>query len=184
MSAVVPLDEFDPAPPAAYVPYDRERFRITDDGAAEWAIRKLHTLRSKMEENRRIAEAERQRIESWLEHANEALTDDAHYFEGILGEYALTQRVEADRKSITLPHGTVKTRASRRRYDVADAESFLAWARDNAPHLIRVTEAPKKSEFGEVLDVREGHVIDTQTGEIVPGVAASDEPPSVTIDTK
>ncbi len=183
MSAVVPLDEFDPAPPRDYIPYDRERFRITDDGAAEWALRKLHAFRAKMEENRRIAEAERQRIDSWLEHANEALATDAAYFEGILSEYALAQR-EDGRKSVALPHGTLKTRASRRRFDVADAEAFLAWARDNAPHLIRVTEAPKKSDFGEVLDVQEGHVIDTQTGEIVPGVAASDEPPSVTIDTK
>lgn len=178
----VPLDEFDPAPPV--LDADRERWRIEDDSAAEWALRKLASLRGKMEENRRIAEAERQRIDSWLEHANESLTRDAAYFEGVLGEYALRQRSDADRKSISLPHGMVKTRASSRKYDVTDTDAFLSWARENAPVLIRVTEAPHKSNFEVCLDVRDGHVIEVETGEIVPGLAASDLPPSVTIDTK
>jgi phage host-nuclease inhibitor protein Gam len=103
----------------------------------------------------------------WLEKVNTALERDAEWFESNLRPYALQERSK-DRKSIVLPHGTIKTISGRVKFDIEDETKFIEWAEKNAPELVRVKKEIDKKALG-ALNQSEDKVISTQ-GEIVPAV--------------
>ena len=45
---------------------ERERFRLTDENMANWALRKVAKARAEYEEAAKVAEAEVKRIDDWL----------------------------------------------------------------------------------------------------------------------
>lgn len=151
---------------------DRERFRITDDAQATWAMRKLAAAREALNGVANVAEAEIARVQAWAEQRSRQALQDAQYFEGILCEYARAQRAEG-RKSVSTPYGTVKSRAGSPRWTI-DAEAFLAWARTAHPDLIRVKEEPALAAVKDALQVADGGAVDPATGEVVPGVAIAE----------
>lgn len=146
---------------------EREAFVVDDDAKADWALRRLSSLRRKQEENKRLAEAEIQRVTEWLSQVNTALERDAGYFEAILTPYALLQRSEG-RKSVVLPHGTLKTTAGRAKVEIENLEEFIKWAEVNKPDLLRVKKEPDKTALNELI-TEENQVISTD-GEIIPAI--------------
>ena len=135
------IDEFEviesPAP---------EGFKVDDDEKAEWAVRKLARIRRKQSENKAIHDAELQRISEWLKTVNEALERDAAYFEAVLTPYALQERSNG-RKSLVLPHGTVKTTAGRAKIEFESEDGFIEWAKTNDPELIRIKHEINKKDL-------------------------------------
>jgi len=163
----------------------KQAFRITDDSSANWALRQLLSVRKKIKENRKLFESELARITSWLEKADESLAKDENYFVGILTEYANQVRTTENRKTITLPHGTIKTRASSAKVKVEDAEVFLGWAKaTESSELIRVKEEPAVSVFKELFDIVGDKVVLKATGEVVQGVTVQPESTSITIESE
>ena len=145
----------------------REPFVVDDDSKADWAMRKLASIRRKQSENKAIFDRELQRVSEWLEKVNTALERDAEWFEANLRPYALLQRSEG-RKSVVLPHGTIKTTAGRPKFEIEDEAKFLEWAEINQPDLVRVKKEVDKKALG-ALNQSEDKVISTQ-GEIVPAI--------------
>src|ERR1019366_2881063 len=146
----------------------RERFEVTDDKKAAWAIKRLRALRVTMEMNQSMADEEIAKVKEWVEDVNKNIAQDASYFIALLTRYALQQRRDLDRKSIKLPHGALKTRAGSVKWDIND-EVFLAWAKVNAPDLIKVVETPKLAEAQKVfiVAVTDSVATDDSTGAIV-----------------
>lgn len=162
MEAINNLDEFE----IEEAPI-REAFTVDDDAKADWALRKLRSVRRKQEENQKIAEAEAQRVSEWLSKVNTALESDALYFEAILKPYALLQRSEG-RKSVVLPHGTIKTTAGRPKVEVENPDEFIKWAEENNPALLRIKKEPDKKALSDLI-TEDNRVISTE-GEIIPAV--------------
>jgi hypothetical protein len=144
-----------------------EGFRVDDDQKADWALRKLAVIRRKQAENQSIFDAELARIKEWLSKVNTALERDSAYFEAVLTPYALQQRSEG-RKTVTLPHGTLKTTAGQSHIEFKDESKFIEWAKVNDPALLRIKTDVDKSAL-KVLISEEGVLISTQ-GEIIPDV--------------
>lgn len=160
--AIQAVDEFEiEAEPA------REPFKVDDDAKADWAMRKLASIRRKQAENKAIFDRELLRVTEWLEKVNTALERDAEWFEANLRPYALLQRSEG-RKSVVLPHGTIKTTAGRPKFEIENESEFMTWAETNAPELIRVKKEIDKKALG-ALNQDVDKVISTQ-GEIVPAI--------------
>lgn len=152
----------------------KQRFTITDDNAAAWAMRKLRSIRSKQAEYDQVAVDERARIDRWLDEVKAPLDRDAHFFEAILMDYAYRCRENPDdgRKSIALPTGKVSTRSTQPKWTV-DTERFVEWARAHQPDLIRVREDVDLTKARQTLDLHEassGLVAISPDGEIVPGI--------------
>jgi NAD+--asparagine ADP-ribosyltransferase len=160
------INEFD-SPAISSISAENEGFVVDTDQKAEWALRKLAVIRRKQMENQALAQAEVDRVTEWLDTVNTALQRDALYFEAVLKPYALTQRSEG-RKSITLPHGTIKTTAGQPKVEFKDEAAFIEWAKTNDPSLLKVkTDIDKTAVKALITD--EGVVISTQ-GEIIPDV--------------
>ena len=160
------INEFD-NPAVSSISAENEGFVVDNDQKADWAIRKLAVIRRKQAENKAIYDAEIIRITEWLSTVNTALDRDALYFEAVLTPYALLQRSEG-RKTVTLPHGTLKTTAGKSRIEFKDESKFIEWAKVNDPALLRIKTDVDKSAL-KVLITEEGVLISTQ-GEIIPDV--------------
>lgn len=150
-----------------------ERFRLTDDGSAAWAMRKLKALRTRQANNTAIADDEIRRIGEWLDEVNRPLHIDAAFFEGLLVEYARECRdnPEDGRKTLKLPTGTVTSRSGQPRWTV-DPDLFLPWARSNAPDMIRIKEEPVMALLKPMGSV-DGRCV-TEDGELIPGVSVEE----------
>lgn len=147
----------------------RERFRVNDDSAAVWAMRKLAAIQAKQRELTRIADREVQRITEWIEAETKPLERRAAFFEGLLVDYGRRQRMDEGRKSINLPHGKITTRAGADKWHIA-ADQTLEWLKANGMEsLIRVKEEPALSLIKDAMQVSEGRAI-APTGEVVPGI--------------
>ena len=162
MDNALPVDDFEVIEEPA-----REPFKVDDDSKADWAMRKLESIRRKQSDNKVIFDREVLRVAEWLDKVNTDLERDAEWFESNLRPYALTERLK-DRKSIVLPHGTIKTVAGRVKFDIEDESKFIQWAEVNAPDLVRIKKEIDKKALG-ALNQSEDKVISTQ-GEIVPAV--------------
>ena len=162
MSDTQPIDDFEIIEEPT-----REAFVISDDSKADWAMRKLASLRRKQADNKAIFDKEVQRVTEWLEKVNRDIERDAEWFESNLKPYALTQRY-GGRKSVVLPHGTIKTTGGRPKIEVENETEFLAWAEVSQPELIRIKKEIDKKVLNTLL-TDSGDVISTQ-GEIVPSV--------------
>jgi hypothetical protein len=160
------INEFD-NPAVSSIASENEGFVVDTDQKADWAIRKLAVIRRKQAENKAIYDAEVIRITEWLSTVNTTLDRDALYFEAVLTPYALLQRSEG-RKTVTLPHGTLKTTAGQPRIEFNDESKFIEWAKVNDPALLRIKTDIDKSAL-KALITEEGVVISTQ-GEIIPEV--------------
>jgi len=147
-------------------PYE-EAFQVTDDQKADWALRKLAVVRRKQLENKSIYDAEIIRLTEWLSKVNTDLDRDALYFEAVITPYALTERFNG-RKSLVLPHGTVKTTAGRPKIEFESEEGFIEWAKVNDPALLRIKTEIDKKILNELI-TDDYQVISTQ-GEIIPAI--------------
>ena len=162
MSDIQPIDDFEIIEEPT-----REAFIVNDDAKADWAMRKLASIRRKQGDNKAIYDREVLRVAEWLEKVNTDLERDAEWFESNLKPYALTERYNG-RKSLVLPHGTIKTTAGRPKIEIENELEFLAWAETSQPELIRIKKEIDKKVLNTLL-TDSGDVISTQ-GEIVPSV--------------
>lgn len=163
----------------------RERFTITDDRAAAWAMRKLRGIRAKQAENSQVYVDEIARLDRWLSEVNAPLDRSASYFESILSDYAARCRDDEQdgRKTISLPTGKISTRTLQPKWSV-DPETFMQWARTAHPDLIRVKEEPDLSRIKDALDVHpasSGLIALSQDGEVVPGITIEPSQVSITV---
>jgi phage host-nuclease inhibitor protein Gam len=171
MSDIQPVDDFEIIEEPV-----REAFTVNSDGVADWAMRKLASIRRKQADNKAIFDREVLRVAEWLDKVNTDLERDAQWFESNLKPYALSERYNG-RKSIVLPHGTIKTTAGRPKIEIEDESKFLAWAESSQPDLIRIKKEIDKKVLNALI-TETGDVISTQ-GEIVPSVRVTPAETSV-----
>lgn len=161
-------------------------FRIDSDALASWALRRLRGLRSQIDEIEQIAGAEIERVEAWRARSSRPLERNAAFFEAILSDYALRCRAESGRKTISLPAGKISTRQPAARW-IVDSDTFIPWARQSAPDLLRIKEEPNLAEMKAAAGVlalivsEETGTVVTPDGEILPGVEVSEQQPTASI---
>lgn len=137
-------------------------FRITDQRAATWALRKIRQAKQRADEASATADAEMTIIIDWLARITADSEATIQRMEGYLRDYMMQQQAADPKlKSLRLPGGTLKT-VQRTRWDY-DTDTVMAWARENLPEAITT-----KTVESLARDTVKQHIKDT--GEAVPGV--------------
>ena len=137
-------------------------FRITDQRAAAWALRKIRQAKQRADEASATALAEIQVIKDWWDRVNADSAGTIQRMEGYLHDYMMQQQAADPKlKSLKLPGGVLKT-TTRTRWDY-DIDIVMDWARENLPEAITV-----KTVESLARDTVKQHIKDT--GEAVPGV--------------
>lgn len=144
------------------------RWQISDDGAAEWAMRRLAEADANLRTLSQQATDWSKRIQEWFEQRAKPLERRADFFRDHLHRYALARREAGAGATLVLPSGKVGTLPGRVRVEVDDA--FREWAKANPSHpLVRATYDLAKAEASRELVDKDGLAVDGQ-GEAIPGV--------------
>lgn len=159
-------------------------WRIADDGAADWAVRKIAEERAELTRIRELAEAEIGRIEAKLDAAEKRYENGTRFLTAKLAEYFNT-----------VPHKTTKTKESYRLLSGTltmkiggiqmkqDDKSLLAFLKQSGnDDMIQITEKPRWGEYKKRLQIVGNRVVDSLTGEIVEGVVVIEKPNTFTVD--
>ena len=158
-----------------------DELRIDTPEKAAWAMRKYRVLAQRQAQYRALAEAERRRIDEWLERVLEPLEGRKEFYAGHLQAYAMAERASG-RKSVDLPDGKITTRQTAPTVEV-DKPVFLAWAEETKrDDLVRVTYAPDMTAIKESVVVDGADILDPLTGEVIPGLSPVPDRVNVKID--
>lgn len=139
VEALVTFAANDPdAGPVALPSEEARRWRIEDDGAAEWAMRRLAMAEEDLARIAAQADEWRKPIDEWQDHQARRPNSAAAFFRAHLEGYAL--RVQdasgGDIKTVALPSGKVGTRENPARMAVDDPTVLLEWAKEHAPQAV------------------------------------------------
>ncbi len=162
---------------------ERERFRLTDENMANWALRKVAKARAEYEEAAKVAEAEVKRIDDWLNSRKRDLERTEEFFGGLLTGYYLPQHMENPRqKTFKLPAGQVQIRAQQPDY-VRDEAKLIAWLKGN--DMAGYVEIVEKVRWGDLKKQLKqlGDKMLSPDGEVVDGILVVDRGLKVNIVT-
>ena len=137
----------------------RPAWRITDDGCADWACRKIAEEKAELTRIRELAEAQIARIEEKVAAAERRFENGTRFLTSKLAEYFET-----------VPHKTTKTKASYRLLSGTLTRKFGGASMEK--------DDDKLVEFLKAS----GSVVDKETGEIVDGVKAIEKPDTFSVD--
>ena len=162
----------------------RPAWRITDDGCADWACRKIAEEKAELDRIRELADAQIQKIEEKVAAAERRFQNGTRFLTGKLAEYFET-----------VPHKTTKTKASYRLLSGTltrkfggttmkqDDEKLVQLLKDSGQlEFIKTEEKPRWGDFKKRLEIIGGSVVDKETGEIVEAVQIIEKPDTFTVD--
>jgi hypothetical protein len=143
-------DGSDPRPTGA------DDWSITDNGSAEWAMRKVAAIAREQDQLTEQAADWTDRIQAWFEQANGRLAVRRSWLEAKLIDYQRRIR-EADPKSKTLflPSGKVASSGHQARVKVVNDGVYVGWAQKAAPDTLetvyKVVASKVKARFSVAL---------------------------------
>lgn len=162
----------------------RPVWRITDDGCADWACRKIAEEKTELDRITALGENQIEKIQQRIDAAQRRYENGTRFLTGKLAEYFET-----------VPHKTTKTKHSYRllsgtlvkkiggRTMKQDDDALLAYLKASGNEdMIQNTEKPKWGEFKKQLEIVGGQIVDKTTGELVEGVQIIEKPDTFTVD--
>ena len=160
-------------------------FVITDDKAADWALRKIREAEAKIKQVQNFAEERITEIQEWAEKATERESQSITYFTGLLQAYHYRLYQENPRaKTIKLPAGELQLRKAQPQY-IRDDDKLTAWLKAHRPEFVRIKESPDWAEAKRAFAVAGRHLVDPETGAIVDGVEVYEpEEPTFRVKTR
>lgn len=168
---------------------EQERFKITDDDRACWALQKIKELEDQVEEKEALAQRQIDQVNNWLDKETSSLEKQINNFKNMLFEYAQQLREEdPTMKTHSLPFGKLQFRKRRPKWQYED--ELLDTVKDRIPDAVRVKEDVDKrtlkkivKDSGQYKILDDGRVVDTETGEFVHGLKVVDRGESFKVKT-
>lgn len=162
----------------------REGFRVADKDSANWAFRKIAALQKQMDENNTIATKEIDRITQWRDKENQTLTDSISFFDGLLSQYFVTEKVKDKNFKLSTPYGKVTSRKQQPKWEYNERVLLDSLKAIGHTDLIKVKEESNKTELKKIakesFTIANGRLI-TDDGEIVEGVLITDQADKITV---
>src|SRR5690625_436300 len=153
---------------------ENKPFAIDSANKAEWALRRVAEAQRGMAAREEFVAREIDRLNAWREAEDKRDQGTVDYMESLLYAYYETLRATGAlgrRKVYKLPSGEITTRTTQPKYKRDDSK-LLQYAREIGE--VRVKAEPDWSAIrGRIRPVAEhpgAEVVDTETGEIIPGV--------------
>lgn len=184
----VTLDELEGMDMDAFADGDeagtRQEWRITDDGCADWAVRKIAEERAELARIKELADAQIQRIEEKVAAAERRCDNGTRFLTSKLAEYFHTvpHKVTKTKQSYRLLSGSLTLKLGQPTMK-PDDEKLVQYLKDaGLTDLIKTEEKAKWGEYKKQLQIVGASVVDKNTGEIVEGVTVETKPDTFTVD--
>lgn len=157
-------------------PQEKQMYVIKDINGLNWVLRKINAANAKLKEIQSLADAERERINAWEKEASAGLISDINYFEHKIFEYHSHVLVaDPEQKSITTPHGRVRSFTHEAQPERLDDEELFNYVVANQLPYVEVNTS-RKLQWGElkktlkVVQHGEEQIVVDADGQAVPGV--------------
>lgn len=136
------------------------RFQVTDDGTAEWALRKAAEQDTRLDEIAAQAQGWRDEIDRWETQQGKAPTSFRAFLVAHLTAY-MAARVDADQKlrTVSLPSGKLKATSHKAKVGLSEIPDqlaeLIAWADENLEGeeldaVVKTTRKPMVSELAKI----------------------------------
>ncbi len=153
----------------------KQAFIIDNDGAADWALRKIGQCHKRIEEVRKTAAEQIALIEKWMLNEIAKEEESVAYFTGLLDNYHRGLYEEDPRryKTIKLPNGVIKRIKSQPAFE-RDEKILLRWLEERKmENFIKRSTQPRWGELKKTVVVSGDNCVLPITGEIVEGVTVT-----------
>lgn len=155
-----------------------------------WAHRKMEKIRASIEPQLDRVHAEEARLEGWATDQCAPIQRYVDYLTGALADYALRARErspldargEPKVKSVSGPYVRVRTFLEGGGWTAS--EESLAWAEASRPELVETVRKLRVADAKRLptLQVVAGVVVDTTTGQEVPGITVAPRTVKAAVD--
>ncbi|MDU4545284.1 MAG: host-nuclease inhibitor Gam family protein [Clostridium botulinum] len=154
---------------------NQETFKITDLKGASWALRKIKECKENILEKEELAKVEKERIEEWLNNETKSDLVSLEYFNGLLLQYYKELKQKDPKAKISTPYGKVTSRKNKK-WNYGNEETLLKYLNSNGyKNLIRTKQEINKTDFKESFLIKDGIVLDKNTGEVIPEISIVEE---------
>lgn len=162
----------------------RPEWRITDDGCADWAVRKIAEERAELARIKELADAQIQRIEEKVAAAERRCENGTRFLTGKLAEYFHTvpHKVTKTKRSYRLLSGSLTLKLGQPTMKPDDEKLVPYLKAAGLTDLIKTEEKAKWGEYKKQLQIVGASAVDKNTGEIVEGVTVETKPDTFTVD--
>lgn len=154
---------------------ETQRFAITNDQTAEWALRKIKEARQERDRIVSLAQSEIERLTGIIKSATDTCDRDTAYFQDELRRYfeTVTPKETKTKASYKLLSGTLIYKKPTIQME-PDKDKLIERLRGT--EYVKTSETFAWGEYKKRLAVADGIVVDTQTGEALEDVTASEKP--------
>lgn len=178
------LEELEQLDVGAIAPDERPPFRITDDRCADWAVRKIAEERAEYERLKELADEQIAAIQDKVDAAKRRFENGTAFLTSCLSDYfrlvphkstKTTEKYRLLSGTLVLKKGGTKA--------TTDDEKLVTWLKANGyADLVKVEESAKWGELKKKLTFAGTIATITETGEIVEGVTAYEDPDTFSVD--
>lgn len=164
---------------AETIQQEYQGFQITDDSSAEWAVRKIKEAQGDTAKWQAHFAAQLASIKK----ANDATVD---FMTSLLASYFATvpHKETATQAKYELPSATLLRKQQQPEFVRNDAELLAYLDASERGEYVKVVRSPDWAGFKKITVVRDGAVVDTETGEIVKGVTVTLRPDRFDVQIK
>lgn len=149
---------------------NEERFVIDNDNKADWALRQIRDEYAERDRLIEIAKMQIEELKARIEELNEQYENKVSFLRGSLCEYFQTvpHKETKTQSSYKLLSGSLVLKKESEKITHENDDALVSWLKESGHEdLIKVTVAPNWVEVKKLLDVVDGKVIDTTSGEVV-----------------
>lgn len=159
-------------------------WRITDDSTADWAVAKIAAAREELARIEALASEQFDRIQSKVEEAKKRCESATGFLTSKLAEYFETvpHKETKTKHSYRLLSGTLAKKIGGATMRPDEARLLAHLKASGQEDFVKVEEKPRWGEYKKRLEIVNGAVIDTETGELVDGVDIEEKPDSFVIE--
>lgn len=154
---------------------EKQKFRITDLGSADWVLRKRQEVLDRLEKETEYAKAEVQKYQNFINNQEKAANEQLAYFDFLLTEYLEEQKAVDPKYKLITAVGQANFRNSKSwRYEDDEVMNFLKENKMDKYVRVKTTESINKVDLKKDLKLSDNNIPITEDGEIVPGITVED----------
>lgn len=162
----------------------QERWRIADDGCADWALKKIKAEKDELDRLTELANAEIARLQDKLAKAQRRYEQNTAFLTSMLGEYFQTvphKKTKTGTETYQLLNGKLQMKPAAVKL-VPDDAKLLEWLKQSGRgEMITVKESPQWGELKKQISTVGTIVMIGDTGEVVEGVTVAETAPQFSV---
>lgn len=146
---------------------ENEGWKIDSLDSADWAFRKIATLKQSNDEIKRFADSDRDRIADWEQKETQSNKDSIAFFEHKLSEYLYEKRKTDKKAVIKTPHGRVSTRKQPDSWEIKEDDAIKEFEELGLNDFVRIKKEINKKDLKKAVNITEEGKAVTEDGEVL-----------------